>query len=58
MNKVLVKETVEKETSTLTEVDTYDWIAFLPMSDGGGAYNRYTGIYITLLKEKEEKING
>jgi DNA polymerase I len=27
----------------LTEVDTYDWITFLPMSDGGGAYNRYFG---------------
>jgi DNA polymerase, archaea type len=37
------KEAVEKETGILTEVDTYDWIAFLPMSDGGGAYNRYFG---------------
>ncbi len=26
------KEAVEKETGILTEVDTYDWIAFLPMS--------------------------
>jgi DNA polymerase, archaea type len=25
------------------EVDSYDWIAFLPMSDGTGAYNRYFG---------------
>ena len=24
-------------------MDTYDWITFLPMSDGGGAYNRYFG---------------
>jgi hypothetical protein len=24
-------------------VDTYDWITFLHMSDGGGAYNRYFG---------------
>jgi DNA polymerase, archaea type len=24
-------------------VNTYDWIVFLPMSDGGGAYNRYFG---------------
>ena len=37
------KEAVERETGILTEVDTYDWIAFLPMSDGGGAYNRYFG---------------
>jgi hypothetical protein len=32
---------VERETGILTEVDTYNWIAFLPMSDGTGAYNRY-----------------
>jgi DNA polymerase I len=25
------------------EVDTYDWITFLPMADGSGAYNRYFG---------------
>jgi hypothetical protein len=31
-----VQEAVELETGILTEVDTYDWIAFLPMSDGGG----------------------
>jgi DNA polymerase I len=24
-------------------VDTYDWITFLPMNDGTGAYNRYFG---------------
>jgi DNA polymerase I len=34
---------VERETGILTEVDSYDWIAFLPMSDGSGAYNRYYG---------------
>jgi DNA polymerase, archaea type len=34
---------VERETGILTEVDTYDWITFLPMSDGTGAYNRYFG---------------
>jgi hypothetical protein len=27
----------------LTEVDTYDWITFLPMSHGTGAFNRYFG---------------
>ena len=32
------KDVVEMETGILTEVDTYDWITFLPMSDGGGAY--------------------
>ncbi|NPV63645.1 MAG: type B DNA-directed DNA polymerase [Methanotrichaceae archaeon] len=37
------KEAVERETSILTEVDSYDWIAFLPMADGAGAYNRYFG---------------
>ena len=37
------KEAVERETGILTEVDTYDWIVFLPMADGFGAYNRYFG---------------
>jgi DNA polymerase I len=37
------KETVEQETGILTEVDSYDWITFLPMADGSGAYNRYFG---------------
>jgi DNA polymerase I len=37
------KEAVERETGILTEVDSYDWITFLPMSDGTGAYNRYFG---------------
>lgn len=37
------KELVEKGTGILTEIDSYDWIAFLPMSDGFGAYNRYFG---------------
>jgi DNA polymerase I len=37
------KEAVERKTGILTEVDSYDWITFLPMSDGGGAYNRYFG---------------
>jgi DNA polymerase I len=39
----MFKEAVEKETGILTEVDTYDWITFLPMSDGIGAYNHYFG---------------
>ena len=33
------KEAVERETGILTEVDTYDWITFLPMSDGVGTYH-------------------
>jgi DNA polymerase, archaea type len=37
------KRAVERETGILTEVDSYDWIAFLPMADGSGAYNRYFG---------------
>lgn len=37
------KEAVEKKTGIQTEVDSYDWIAFLPMADGFGAYNRYFG---------------
>jgi DNA polymerase I len=37
------KDAVERETGILTEVDSYDWIAFLAMADGSGAYNRYFG---------------
>ena len=37
------KEVAEREKGILTEVDSYDWIAFLPMSDGSGDYNRYFG---------------
>ena len=49
------KESVESETGILTEVDTYDWITFLPMSDGGGAYNCYAGIYVPLLKKMSKE---
>jgi hypothetical protein len=28
------KEAVERETGILTELDSYDWITFLPMADG------------------------
>jgi len=41
------KEAVERETGILTEVDSYDWIAFLPQADGSGAYNRYFGRLVT-----------
>ena len=37
------KAAVERDTGILTEVDSYDWIAFLPMADRSGAYNRYFG---------------
>lgn len=38
-----LKKQIERETDILTEVDSYDWIVFLPMADGFGAYNRYFG---------------
>ncbi len=37
------KEAVEKKTGIATEVESYDWIAFLNQADGSGAYNRYYG---------------
>jgi DNA polymerase, archaea type len=37
------KKAVESETGILTEVDSYDWITFLPMADCSGSYNRYFG---------------
>ncbi len=37
------KEAVEQMTGILTEVDSFDWIAFLPMADGSGSYTRYFG---------------
>jgi len=38
-----LKRAVESETGIPTEVETYDWLVFLEMADGGGAYNRYYG---------------
>lgn len=38
-----LKEEVEAEIGIGTELEEYDWIVFLPMADGGGAYNRYYG---------------
>lgn len=37
------KERVERETRLHTVVDAYDWLVFLPMADGTGAYTRYYG---------------
>ncbi|HUU76663.1 MAG TPA: type B DNA-directed DNA polymerase [Methanoregulaceae archaeon] len=39
----LLKQRVERETALHTTLDAYDWIVFLPMPDGFGAYNRYFG---------------
>ncbi len=38
-----LKARIEGETGISTEMDAYDWIVFLPMEDGSGAYNRYYG---------------
>jgi DNA polymerase I len=38
-----LKEAVERETGLHTTLDTYDWLVFLPLADGLGAYNRYYG---------------
>jgi DNA polymerase I len=38
-----LKERVERETDLFLEVDHFDWIVFLPLADGFGAYNRYYG---------------
>jgi DNA polymerase I len=39
----LFKEKVEAANGIGTELDPYDWIVFLPLADGFGAYNRYFG---------------
>jgi len=38
-----LKDRVERETDMLLEVEHFDWIVFLPLADGFGAYNRYYG---------------
>jgi len=38
-----LKERVERETGLLLEVEHFNWIVFLPLADGFGAYNRYYG---------------
>jgi DNA polymerase I len=38
-----LKERVEQETGLFLEVEHFDWIVFLPLADGFGAYNRYYG---------------
>ena len=38
-----LKEQVEQETGLFLETEHFDWIVFLPLVDGFGAYNRYYG---------------
>ena len=38
-----LREQVEQETGLFLEVEHFDWIVFLPLADGFGAYNRYYG---------------
>jgi len=49
-----LKERIEEATGIATELESYDWIAFLPMKDGRGAYNRYFG----RLSDGRMKIRG
>ena len=49
-----LKARVEEETRLHTTLDTYDWLVFLPMPDGFGAYNRYYG----RLSRGELKVRG
>lgn len=39
----LLKARVEQKTGLLLEVEHYDWIVYMAMKDGFGAYNRYFG---------------
>ncbi len=48
------KLAVEEQTGILTEKEDYHWIVFLPLADGGGAYNRYFG----LLTSGRVKVRG
>jgi len=38
-----LKERVERELGYALETEHFDWIVFLPLADGFGAYNRYYG---------------
>jgi DNA polymerase I len=39
----VLKERIEKMAGIPTECEAYEWLVFLPQSDGSGAYNRYYG---------------
>jgi DNA polymerase I len=49
-----LKERVDRETGLPAEVEHFDWIVFLPMKDGTGAYNRYYG----RLEDGSVKVRG
>ena len=49
-----LKRRVENETGINTEIEHFNWIVFLPMNDGFGAYNRYFG----RLKDGSVKVRG
>jgi DNA polymerase I len=38
-----LRERVDRETRLFTELEHFDWLVFLPLNDGNGAYNRYYG---------------
>jgi DNA polymerase, archaea type len=38
-----LKVLVEREIRLFTELEQYDWLVFLPLADGSGAYTRYYG---------------
>ena len=38
-----LQERVNRKTGLLTELEHFNWIVFLPLNDGLGAYNRYYG---------------
>ena len=38
-----LKALVEREIRLSTELEQYDWLVFLPLADGSGAYTRYYG---------------
>ncbi|MFA4876106.1 MAG: type B DNA-directed DNA polymerase [Methanoregula sp.] len=40
---VALQERVGRETGLPAEIEHFDWLVFLPQSDGSGAYNRYYG---------------
>ncbi len=49
-----LRRRVESHCGLHTDIEHYNWIVFLPMSDGFGAYNRYYG----RLKGGEMKLRG
>ncbi len=49
-----LKDAVEAESGYTTEVETFDWVVFLPQKDGTGAYTWYYG----RLDDGEVKVRG